>query len=184
MKHPTQSFLRHLPTVGYRCCGLRGDRIASRTRRSAKGTILIKAGMPFTHALFFNRGTGEIVVSTAKPCELVIEVEAGAWIAIGQIKLAVDDAVDRSLYVAALRWAGIIRQLVPRLVDLADPAEDGNAVPALLAVPDRVVAETTDRGGLKLLLRCFQLLQTDDVRPLLLQSAAQHREAAVTPFTL
>jgi len=96
--------------------------------------------MPFTHALFFNRGTGEIVVSTAKPCELVIEVEAGAWIVIRQIKLADDDAVDRSLYVAALRWAGIIRRLAPRLVDLADPAEDGMATPFQLFWPCQIAS--------------------------------------------
>ena len=55
-----------------------------------------------------------------------------------------DDAVHRRLDVAALRRVGIVRQAPPRLVDVADSAKNGDTVPALLAVPDCVVAEVAD----------------------------------------
>ena len=98
-----------------------------------------------------------------EPAQLVVELRPGPRIAVGQVEAADQDAVDRRLDVAALRVVGIAGQAAPRLVDLADAAEDRDAVPALLAVPDRVVAQVADRRFGKLLLRRLQFLQADDV---------------------
>ena len=51
--------------------------------------------------------------------------------------------------------AGLVRLCVPR--------QDGDAVPASLAMPDRAIARVPDRGFRKFLMRRFQLLQADDI---------------------
>ena len=75
-----------------------------------------------------------------EPSELVVELGTGPRVTVRQVQPTDDDAVHRCLNVAALRRVGIVRQSAPRLVNLSDPAENGDAVPALLAVPDRLVA--------------------------------------------
>jgi hypothetical protein len=49
-------------------------------------------------------------------------------------------------------------------MDFANAAEDGNAVPAFLSMPDRLVAKVADRLFGKPLVGCLQLLKTDDIR--------------------
>ena len=74
-----------------------------------------------------------------EPAQLVVELGPGARIAVGQVEAADQDAADRGLEVAAVRVVRIAGQAAPRLVDLA-LGQDRDAVPALLPVPDRVVA--------------------------------------------
>jgi hypothetical protein len=70
---------------------------------------------------------------------------------------------------------GIARQTPPRFLRLSAASKDGHAVPRLLPMPDRAVADLLNRGRRKLLLRRFQLLQADDIRLRLRQSAQQDR---------
>ena len=65
MTHPTQSFVRNcllsvIDAAGYSAIGPHLEPVDL-----PKGTVLIEAGVPFTHAHFFNSGIGSIVVSTA-----------------------------------------------------------------------------------------------------------------------
>jgi CRP-like cAMP-binding protein len=65
MPHPTQSFVRNcllseVDPAGYAAIGPHLEPVDF-----PKGTVLIEAGMPFTHAHFLNSGLGSIVVSTA-----------------------------------------------------------------------------------------------------------------------
>ena len=114
-----------------------------------------------------------------EPAQLVVELRPGRRIAVGQIEAADQHAVHRRLDVAAVRVVGVARQAAPGLDRLGAAREDGDAVPALLAVPDRAVAGLADRGFREPLVRGLQLLQADDVRLGLRQPAQQHRQAAV-----
>ena len=65
MPHPTQSFVRNgllsvIDAAAYATIGPHLEPVDLH-----KGTVLIEAGEPFTHAHFFNSGIGSIVVSTA-----------------------------------------------------------------------------------------------------------------------
>ena len=65
MPHPTQSFVRNgllsvIDAEAYAAIGTHLEPVDL-----PKGTVLIEAGEPFTHAHFFNSGIGSIVVSTA-----------------------------------------------------------------------------------------------------------------------
>jgi len=64
MPHPTQSFVRNgllsvIDAAAYAVIGPHLEPVDL-----PKGTVLIEAGEPFTHAHFFNSGIGSIVVST------------------------------------------------------------------------------------------------------------------------
>src|SRR5262249_10852740 len=74
---------------------------------------------------------------------------------------------------------GIAGQAAMRLNRHAASRKDRNTVPTLLAVPDRAIAGGLERTFGKALLRRLQLLQTDHVRPALLQPGEQRRQAAV-----
>jgi hypothetical protein len=52
----------------------------------------------------------------------------------------------------------VARQAAPRLLGLLAPGEDGDAVPGLLAVPDRLVARLADGIDRELLVGSLQLL--------------------------
>jgi CRP-like cAMP-binding protein len=65
MPHPTQSFVRNgllsvIDAAGYAAIGPHLEPVDL-----PKGTVLIEAGEPFTHAHFLNSGIGSIIVSTA-----------------------------------------------------------------------------------------------------------------------
>ena len=66
-----------------------------------------------------------------------------------------------------------------RLDGFAAFGEDGDAVPALLAVPDRAIARRRDGGLGEALVRRLQLLQAGDVRLCLLEPGEQVGEPAV-----
>jgi len=65
MTHPTQSFVRNcllsvIDAAGYAAIGPHLEPVDL-----PKGTVLIEAGEPFTHAHFLNSGIGSIIISTA-----------------------------------------------------------------------------------------------------------------------
>src|SRR6202041_474730 len=75
-----------------------------------------------------------------EPCQLVLEFWAGLRIAVRQIDAGDDDAFDGGFDVARLAIVAIAGQLRPDQHRLAFTRQDGDAVPGLLAAPDRAVA--------------------------------------------
>src|SRR5262249_149388 len=63
-----------------------------------------------------------------------------------------------------MRIVRVARQASPRFLRPLAPGEDGDAVPGLLAVPDRLVAGLADGLGRELLVDRLQLLKAGDVR--------------------
>ncbi|MNX73238.1 hypothetical protein D3C86_1046270 [compost metagenome] len=66
-------------------------------------------------------------------------------------------------------------------MDVADPAKQGDAVPATLPVPDRLVACSLNCGLRKIPLRSLQLLKADDVGLRQLQPPQQDGQTTVDP---
>ena len=119
-----------------------------------------------------------------EPAQLVVEFRAGRRIAVGQIEAADQHAVHRRLDIAAVRVIRIARQAAPGLDRVGTSREDGDAVPALLAVPDRAVAGAPDRGLRELLVRRLQLLQADHVRLGLASQRSRTGSRPLMPLTL
>src|SRR3546814_369107 len=69
----------------------------------------------------------------------------------------------------------------PRFVNLADPAQHRDPVPAALPVPDHVIARVADRLLGEFLLRRLQFLQHKDVGLGKRQPLQQHRQPAIDP---
>src|SRR5690242_15960141 len=64
-------------------------------------------------------------------------------------------------------------------MDVADTAQDGDTIPALLAMPDRIIAKAADRLFGKLLVGRLQFLEAHDVGLGLFEPPEQHRQAPV-----
>src|SRR5437879_8593884 len=74
---------------------------------------------------------------------------------------------------------GITGEAAMGLDRIGAAGENGNAVPALLAVPDCAVTGLPQRRLGKFLLRRLQLLQAHDVRLGVSEPVQQHRKAAI-----
>src|ERR1700733_15063256 len=74
---------------------------------------------------------------------------------------------------------GVARQRAPYLDRLRTSGENGDPVPALLAVPDHPVAGVADGGLREIFLRSLQFLQADDIRCRLFEPAQQVRQAGI-----
>ena len=72
-----------------------------------------------------------------EPAQLVVELRAGRRVAVRQVQAADQHAADVGFDVAAVHVLRIAGQAAARLHGLSAAAQDGDAVPALLAVPDR-----------------------------------------------
>src|SRR5215203_6155326 len=83
------------------------------------------------------------------------------------------------LDITALRVLKLARQPTPGLGRIGSAGEDCDAIPTLLAVPDRPVASVTKRRSREPLLRGLQFLQADDVRRGLVEPAQEYRQTAV-----
>ena len=121
---------------------------------------------------------GRVAREPLQPPELVVELGAGRRVAIRQVQATHQHAVDGRLEKAALIVSGVSRKTAPRLDRLPAARQDCDAIPGLLAMPDRAIA-----GLLNFLLReahvrRFQLLQADDVGLRFLHPAQQHRASA------
>ena len=114
-----------------------------------------------------------------EPAQLVVELRAGRRVAVRQVEAADQHPVHRRLDVAAVGVVGIAGEAAAGLVRLGAARQDGDAVPALLALPDRAIAGGPDRRFRELLGRRLQLLQADHVGRRFLQPAQQHRQPAV-----
>ena len=113
-----------------------------------------------------------------EPCELVVEFGPRLRIAVRCVERSDQHAVDGCLDVAALRIVGIARQVGAGDDRRRSAREDCDAVPALLAAPDRLVAGLAQRIGREFRVRGFQLLQADDVGFCPAQPFDQVRQAA------
>ena len=114
-----------------------------------------------------------------EPTQLVIELRAGGRIAVGQIQATDQYSVDCRLDVAAVRIIWIPRQAAPRFCWRFAARKYSDAVPALLAMPDRALTGFPDRGLGKFIVRRLQFLQAGDVWLCFGELAHQHRKAAI-----
>src|SRR4029078_11117419 len=85
------------------------------------------------------------------------------------------------IVVGAVVLGGIAWSRAPGLDGLAHAAQDGDAVPALLAMPDRLVAKRGKRFDRKRLVGALELLQPDDVRRGFLEPASEHMHPRIDP---
>jgi hypothetical protein len=116
---------------------------------------------------------------TLEPFEFVVEFRPGLRIAIGQINAADHDTADRCFDVTRLRVSGVAGQGGLRHNRFTVARQDGDAVPGLLAAPDRVVASLAQRRHREVGIGTFELLQAHDVRPGFLQPSQQVGQPAI-----
>src|SRR5271166_5439085 len=83
------------------------------------------------------------------------------------------------LDVTAVGIIRIARQAAPRFDGIGPAHQDGNAVPAFLAMPNRAITGVADRPFRKLVLRRLQFLQAHDVGRGLVEPAQEYGEPAV-----
>src|SRR6185312_5483286 len=100
-------------------------------------------------------------------------------IAVRQVDAADDDPADLGLEITAVGVVGIARQTAPPFDGHFATGEDGDAVVALLPVPDAAVARSFDGGRRKPVIGGLDLLQAGDVGRGLLEPAQQNRQPAV-----
>src|SRR5438874_11276684 len=93
-----------------------------------------------------------------EPPQLVIEFRTWRRISVRQIQASDQDAVDGRLDVPAMAVIWIAGQTASCLDRFGAAGENGDAVPAFLAVPDGPVAGLADRRLGKFLLRCLEFL--------------------------
>src|SRR4051794_2372384 len=94
-----------------------------------------------------------------QPRKFIFELGPRLRIPVGRIDAADQDAADRRLDVAALLVRRISGKRVARDDRLSAPGKDANAIPSLLALPDRVIAGSVYRIQWKIGLRRFKLLE-------------------------
>src|SRR5438094_7297630 len=98
-----------------------------------------------------------------EPGNLVIEFWTGDRLTVRQVKAADDNPADIGLYIAAVAIIRIVgKSLAPKL-DIEAAREDGDPVPALLSVPDRIISQRRDFRFRKAFVGCLQLLEADDI---------------------
>src|SRR5262249_23766568 len=120
-----------------------------------------------------------ISVETFEPAQLVIELGPRSWIAVRQIEAADEKGADRGFDIAAVCVVGIAGKAAFSFYKLFAFSENGDAIPALLAMPDRAITGFRDRRFWKLLLRCLEFLQADNIGLRGCKPAQEHGQAAV-----
>ena len=113
-----------------------------------------------------------------EPRQLVVEFGPGLGIAIGQIKRRDQHAIDRGLEITCLLVVLSTGQ-ARACHDGFGPGQDCDAIPGFLATPHCVVTRLSDGVLRKLLVGCFEFLQTDDVGPCGSQPGQQVRQSPV-----
>jgi hypothetical protein len=131
------------------------------------------------HRLAGREKCGSMHLETLKPAQLVIEFRSGRRISVRQVEAANDKVVDGSLDVAAMDIVIIPRKDATSLSRFFAAREDGDAIPAFLAVPDHAMAGFPNWLDWESLLRCLQFLQTNDVRLRFSKPAQENREPAI-----
>ncbi len=111
-----------------------------------------------------------------EPGDLIIELGARHRIAVGQVDRSDPHAADIRLQITAMAGIGIVGKAALGLRYLHPLGQDGDAVPALLPMPDRIVAERPDLQLGEALVRGLEFLQADDVGLALLEPFEQARQ--------
>ncbi|SEI00838.1 hypothetical protein SAMN05216228_101541 [Rhizobium tibeticum] len=122
---------------------------------------------------------GRIGLQALKPSKLVFELWAWSRIAVRKIEAADQQAVYHGLDIASVSVVRIAGKAAPRQDWQCAPCQDGNAVPALLAVPYSLISGASKFVARKSLVDCLEFLKADNVGAIFLQPPQQHCKAAV-----
>jgi hypothetical protein len=76
---------------------------------------------------------------------------------------------------------GVLGERAPDLDGFDTARQDGDAVPALLPMPDRAITRTTDRVDREPFLGCLELLKTGDIGSGFSKPVEEHTEPRVDP---
>ncbi len=98
-----------------------------------------------------------------QPAELVIEFWTWRWIAVGKIKTADHHVTDQRFDVAAVCVVWIAGQGPTFLYWILTARENGDAIPALLAVPNGPITRLANRGFWEFVLWRLQFLKARDI---------------------
>src|SRR4029079_14135184 len=108
-----------------------------------------------------------------EPGKLVVEFRARLRVAVGKVKAPYDDAVHVGLDVAAVLVLRIAGEDAPAFHGLCTPRKDRDAIPGLLAVPDRLIPGGLNVEEGKTLAHRFQFLDARAVPRLALEPLQQ-----------
>lgn len=114
-----------------------------------------------------------------EPAKFVIELLPRPRIAVGQVEAPDQNPVDCRLNITALAVVVRARQPSACFMDLTATAEDGDPIPAFLAMLDRSVAQLLERLFRKLIVGCLQLLEAHDIGSRFRQPPRENRQASV-----
>src|SRR3984957_15277201 len=114
-----------------------------------------------------------------EPCELGVEFRTRLRIAVRQINAGDNNAFDGGFDVARLAIIRVTGQFGPDQHRLGLARQDGDAVPGLLAAPDRAVAGLVDGAKRKVIFGRLQFLKANDIGFCLSQPTKQVRQAPV-----
>ena len=112
-----------------------------------------------------------------EPTQLEAEFLAFHRIAVRHIEAADQEAVDRSLDVAAVQVVLVAGESAARFDQRLAARENGDPVPAFLPMPDRLVARRADGAEGKGLR--FEFLQADDVGRRFFKPAEKNGQSAI-----
>src|SRR5690606_20860734 len=111
--------------------------------------------------------------------KLVVEFWSRCRVSIRQVEATYDQSIDAGFNITAMHVIGITGQYPPNLHRLFSPRQYCYPVPALLTMPDSVVASFGDGLQWKFLLRCFQLLQAYNIRGAFLEPSKEYRQSSI-----
>src|ERR1039458_7761083 len=94
-----------------------------------------------------------------EPTEFVIELRTGRRGAVGKIQAANQNVADLRLNIAAVDVVRIAREPATTFNGIETARNNGDAVPALLAMPNRTIARLANSCFWKFLLWCLQFLK-------------------------
>jgi hypothetical protein len=119
-----------------------------------------------------------------EPCELVIELWPGLWIAVRQVKRNDDDVLCFRFQISSLTVGRIARQATSDLFRCLAFRQNGDAMVRALTMPDRSVACVADRFYRELGVVGFDFLQTNDVGTVSANQSSKRGRRPLTPLTL
>src|SRR5690606_1222212 len=111
--------------------------------------------------------------------QLVVQLRPGRRVAVRRIEAANQHALHGSLDVTAVAILRICGQSPAGLDRIGIAGEDGDTVPAPLAVPYGAVTGPLDQALGEFFLRRLQFLQANRIRPGLLQPSQENVDPAV-----
>ena len=120
-----------------------------------------------------------VVDQALEPTQLIIELGTGGRISIRKIQTADPEVVGGGFDVTALEVVWLTWQTSPSFNRIDAAGQDGDSVPALLPMPNRVVACFSDRPIGEFLPWRLQLLKTNHIGRRLLKATEEDRQPPV-----